>query len=298
MLPNNGSRVGLLDGRIAIVTGAGRGLGRAHAVHLASQGARVVVNDLGRTVDAGGADDVVAEITEAGGTAVANHDDVVDWDGGQRLVNAALEEFGGLDILVNNAGFLADRSVVNMSEAEWDEVTGVHLKGHFVPTRWAASYWRDQAKAGTPRQAAIINTTSTSGLLGNPGQSNYGAAKAGVAAFSQICAQELQRYQVRSNCIAPAARTRLTENAPGLAELVAKPGSDTGFDVWDPANVSPLVAWLASADCPANGRTFFIQGGTVRLMEGWRFTDSVEQESRWSPESLGDALAPLVDPRS
>lgn len=253
----------------------------------------MVVNDRG-SGDIAGADDVVAEITDAGGSGVANHDDVADWDGGQRLVQTAIDTFGGLDILVNNAGFLSDASLPTMTEAQWDEVTGVHLKGHFVPTRWAATYWRDQAKAGTPRRASVIHTTSTSGLLGNPGQANYGAAKAGVAAFSQICAQELPRYGVRSNSIAPAARTRLTENAPGLAELVAEPASDSAFDVWDPANASPLVAWLASAECPANGRTFFIQGGTVRLLDGWRFTDSVEREARWSAEDLGAALTSLL----
>ena len=284
--------MGSLDGRIAIITGAGRGLGRAHALCLADEGARVVVNDL--DADAGAAEQVVDEIRSAGGEAVANHDDVADWDGGQRLVRAAIDTFGGLDVLVNNAGVLRDRALVNMTEDEWDEVSTVHLKGHFVPTRWSATYWREQAKAGSPRSAAVINTSSTSGLLGNPGQTNYGAAKAGIAAFSAICAKELSRYGVRSNCIAPAARTRLTETAPGLSEIVAAPGDGASFDVWDPANVSPLVAYLAAADCPLNGRTLFVQGGTVRLMEGWHFTETIERERRWEIDELREALAPYA----
>jgi NAD(P)-dependent dehydrogenase (short-subunit alcohol dehydrogenase family) len=286
--------VGSLDGRITIITGAGRGLGRAHALLFAAEGARVVVNDLGAGGPSGAAESVVEEIRSAGGEAIANHDDVADWDGGQRLVAAAVDAYGGLDVLVNNAGILRDRALVNMTEQEWDEVTTVHLKGHFVPTRWAASYWRGQAKAGTPRDAAVVNTSSTSGLLGNPGQTNYGAAKAGVAAFSVICAQELSRYGVRSNCVAPAARTRLTEGTPGLSDMVAPPGDGAGFDVWDPANVSPIVAHLSEADCPLNGRTLFVQGGTIRLMEGWRFTDTVEQERRWTIDELREALAPFA----
>ena len=277
--------MGSLDGRIAIITGAGRGLGRAHALLFAAEGARVVVNDL----DA--ADPVVEEIHAAGGEAVANHDDVADWAAGERLVASAIDAFGGLDVLVNNAGILRDRALVNMSEEEWDEVTTVHLKGHFVPSRWAATYWREQAKAGTPRAASLINTSSTSGLLGNPGQTNYGAAKAGVAAFSSICAQELSRYGVRSNCIVPAARTRLTEATPGLSDMVAPPSDGAGFDVWDPANVSPIVAHLAAADCPLNGRTLFVQGGAIRFMEGWRFSETVEQERRWSVEEVAAALS-------
>ena len=281
--------MGSLDGRITVITGAGRGLGRAHALLMAAEGARVVVNDIDEADD--DVDEVVAEIRDQGGEAVANHEDVTDWEGGQRLITTAVETFGGLDVLVNNAGILRDRALVNMSEEEWDDVTNVHLKGHFVPTRWAATYWREQSKDGSPRQAAVINTSSTSGLVGNPGQTNYGAAKAGVAAFSGICAKELQRYGVRSNCIAPAARTRLTETAPGLSEIVAAPDDGAGFDLWDPANVSPLVAYLATADCPLNGRTLFIQGGTIRLMEGWHFTDSFEQEHRWTVDELRTTFA-------
>ncbi|MDE0804948.1 MAG: SDR family NAD(P)-dependent oxidoreductase, partial [Acidimicrobiales bacterium] len=235
----------------------------------------------------------VEELRAAGGDAVANHDDVTDWDGGRRLVQTAVDHFGGLDVLINNAGILRDRALVNMSEDEWDEVTTVHLKGHFVPTRWAANYWRDQSKAGTPRRGSIVNTSSTSGLLGNPGQTNYGSAKAGVAAFSSICAQELSRYGVRSNCVVPAARTRLTEATPGLSEMVAAPGDGAGFDIWDPANVSPVVAYLSAADTEANGRTVFVQGGTIRLMDGWRFASTVEREERWTVEELAGEFAAL-----
>src|SRR5215203_3683586 len=242
--------MGALDGRVAIITGAGRGIGREHALLFASEGAKVVVNDLGGAIDGSGDDrtpaqQVVDEIKGMGGEAVANADNVADWEGGQRLVNAAIEAFGDLHVLVNNAGILRDRVLVNMTEEEWDAVIHVHLKGHFVPTRWAAAYWREKSKAGEQVKASVINTSSTSGLLGNPGQSNYGAAKSGIASFSVITAQELGRYGVRVNCIAPAARTRLTEATPGLGEVVAAPSE--GFDVWDPANVSPLVAYLATA---------------------------------------------------
>jgi NAD(P)-dependent dehydrogenase (short-subunit alcohol dehydrogenase family) len=284
--------LGSLDGRITIITGAGRGLGRAHALLLASEGARVVVNDISDD-RRDNAEAVVEEIRSAGGEAVASREDVTDWEGGRRLVSVAVERFGGLDVLVNNAGIVRDRALVNMTEGEWDEVTDINLKGHFVPTRWAATYWREQAKGGSPRRASLVNTSSTSGLLNNPGQTNYGAAKAGVAAFSSICARELPRYGARTNCIAPAARTRLTEAAPGLAEIIAPPADGSGFDLWDPANVSPLVAYLATAECPLNGRTLFIQGGTIRLMEGWHFTDSIEREHRWTVDELGEALVSL-----
>jgi NAD(P)-dependent dehydrogenase (short-subunit alcohol dehydrogenase family) len=287
--------VASLDGRITVITGAGRGLGRSHALLFAAEGAKVVVNDLGSDREGAGGDptaaeSVVEEIRAAGGEAVANHDDVASWAGGQALIQAAIDTFGGLDVLVNNAGILRDRALVNMTEEEWDSVTTVHLKGHFVPTRFAAAYWRDQSKAGTPRAASVIHTSSTSGLLGNPGQTNYGTAKAGVAAFSQICAQELSRYGVRSNCIVPAARTRLTETAPGLSEIVAAPGDGGQFDFWDPAHCSPVVAYLAGADCPLNGRTMFVQGGTIRLMDGWQFGATFEQEARWTVAELHETL--------
>jgi NAD(P)-dependent dehydrogenase (short-subunit alcohol dehydrogenase family) len=281
--------MGVLDGRVAIISGAGRGLGREHALLFAAEGAKVVVNDLD-----GSQQQVVDEIAAMGGEAVANGDDVADWEGGQALVASAIDSFGRLDVLVNNAGILRDRVLVNMSEDEWDSVVKVHMKGHFVPTRWAATYWREQVKAGEAVSASIIHTSSTSGLLGNPGQTNYGAAKAGIGSFSIICAQELARYGVRSNCIAPAARTRLTEATPGLGEIVKAPEDVEAFDVWDPANVSPLVAYLATADCPFNGSTFYVQGGAVRLMEPWRMGDGVEQADRWSIDGLKEALAKLA----
>ena len=212
--------MGALDGRVAIITGAGRGLGREHALLFAAEGAKVVVNDLGGAPDGGGSDrsaaeQVVDEIAAMGGHAVANADDVADWEGGQSLITSAIDAFGRLDVLVNNAGILRDRVLVNMSEAEWDSVVNVHMKGHFVPTRWAATYWREQVKAGEEVKASIIHTSSTSGLLGNPGQTNYGAAKAGIGSFSIICAKELARYGVRSNCISPAAAHSPDRSDPG-----------------------------------------------------------------------------------
>jgi NAD(P)-dependent dehydrogenase (short-subunit alcohol dehydrogenase family) len=288
---------GALAGRVAIITGAGRGLGRDHALLFAAEGAKVVVNDLGGSAegtggDTGPAETVVAEIRAAGGEAVANTDNVADWEGGRRLVDTAIDAFGRLDVLVNNAGILRDRVLVNMSEEEWDSVVAVHLKGHFVPTRWAAAYWREQAKAGNEVKASIVHTSSTSGLLGNPGQTNYGAAKAGIGAFSIIVARELGRYGVRSNCISPAARTRLTEATPGLSEVVQAPSE--GFDDWDPANVSPLVAWLATADCPVTGQTFFARGGTINVMEPWRIGPGIQRDGRWEIGELGEALAAVL----
>jgi NAD(P)-dependent dehydrogenase (short-subunit alcohol dehydrogenase family) len=279
--------VGSLDGRVAIITGAGRGLGRQHALLFAAEGAKVVVNDVGPE-----AESVADEVRATGGEAVASTHDITSWDGGQALVALAVSALGGLDILVNNAGILRDRMLVSMSESEWDEVVDVHLKGHFVPTRFAAAHWRERAKAGDEQQASIIHTSSTSGLLGNPGQTNYGAAKAGIGAFSIICAQELARYGVRSNCIAPAARTRLTEATPGLGEMVAAPAD--GFDVWDPANVSPLVAYLATSDCPITGRTFFTQGGTVRVMEPWHMGKRIERDDRWTIDDLAKELPRIL----
>jgi NAD(P)-dependent dehydrogenase (short-subunit alcohol dehydrogenase family) len=291
--------MGALDGRVAIITGAGRGIGREHALLFASEGAKVVVNDLGGDIDGTGDDRAPAqlvadEIKAMGGEAVANVDNIADWEGGQRLINTAVEAFGELHVLVNNAGILRDRVLVNMTEDEWDAVIHVHLKGHFVPTRWAAAYWREQSKAGKEVKASVVNTASTSGLLGNPGQTNYGAAKAGIASFSGICAQELIRYGVRSNCIAPAARTRLTEATPGLGEIVKPPEDVSKFDVWDPANISPLVAYLATESCPANGKTFFIQGGTVRLFQPWTMTETIEKQDRWTVGELETEMKKLI----
>ena len=286
-----------LDGRVAIITGAGRGIGREHALLFAREGARLVVNDLGGAndgagVDATPAEEVASEIRASGGQAIANGDDVADWEGAQRLVNAAVGEFGDLDVLVNNAGILRDRVIVNMTEAEWDAVVAVHLKGHFAPTRWAAAYWREEHKAGRGKPRNLVHTSSTSGLFSNPGQANYGAAKSGIATFSQIAAKELQRYGVVSNCIAPGARTRLTLATPGLEQIMT-PKTD-GFDEWDPANVSPLVAYLSTADCPFNGETFFVQGGVVKRVRSWEMAETIEQQATWTVDGLRDALAPLA----
>jgi NAD(P)-dependent dehydrogenase (short-subunit alcohol dehydrogenase family) len=291
--------MGALDGRVAIITGAGRGLGREHALLFAREGAKVVVNDLGGAADGSGGDttpagEVVQEIEAMGGEAVANGDNVADWEGAQHVINSAIERFGDLDILVNNAGILRDRVVVNMTEEEWDAVIAVHLKGHFAPTRWAAAYWREQHKAGVTKPRNLVHTSSTSGLFSNPGQANYGAAKSGIATFSQICAKELVRYEVKSNCIAPAARTRLTLATPGLGDVLKEPEEEGAFDVWDPANVSPLVAYLAMADCAFNGETFFVQGGTVKRVRSWEMAEGVEQNARWDVKALGDALRPMA----
>ena len=291
--------MGALEGRVAIITGSGRGIGREHALLFAHEGAKIVINDLGGAIDGSGDDrtpaqQVVDEIKEMGGEAIANADNVADWEGGQRLINAAIEAFGDLHVLVNNAGILRDRVLVNMTEEEWDSVIHVHLKGHFVPTRWAAAYWREQTKAGQPVKASVINTSSTSGLLGNPGQTNYGAAKAGIAAFSQICAMELERYSVRVNAIAPAARTRMTEATPGLGDIVQAPDDPGKFDIWNPANISPLVAWLATEDCPASGKVFFVQGGKVQNFQPWTLTESIDKDDRWTIAELQTEMKKLV----
>ena len=283
--------MGALDGRVAIITGAGRGLGREHALFFASEGAKVVVNDLGGDAHGEGADatpaqQTVADIVAAGGDAVVNGDNVADWDGAQRLVRQAVETFGDLHVLVNNAGILRDRVIINMTEAEWDAVIAVHLKGHFCPTRHAATYWREQTKAGKEVQASIIHTSSTSGLFSNPGQANYDSAKSGIATFSQVCAKELVRYGVRSNAIAPGARTRLTLETPGLGDMVKPPDDLGAFDIWDPANVSPFVAYLATADCPFTGETFLVQGGVVQRAKSWSTAEKIDKGDRWTVAEL------------
>jgi len=291
--------MGALDGRVAIITGSGRGIGREHALLFAQEGAKVVINDLGGAIDGSGddrtaAEQVVDEIKAMGGEAVANADNVADWEGGQRLIQTAIEAFGDLHILVNNAGILRDRVLVNMTEEEWDSVIHVHLKGHFVPTRFAASYWREQTKAGNTVKANVINTSSTSGLLGNPGQTNYGAAKAGIAAFSVIAAMELERYGVRVNAIAPAARTRMTEATPGLGEVVKAPEDAAKFDIWDPANVSPMVTYLATESLPFTGRVFFVQGGKVQNMTPWQMADVIDKNDRWTVAELENEVKKLL----
>jgi NAD(P)-dependent dehydrogenase (short-subunit alcohol dehydrogenase family) len=281
--------VDTLAGRVAIITGAGRGIGREHAILFAKEGAKVVVNDLGGNPDGTGADvapaqQVVDEITAAGGEAVANHDDVADWEGAQRLINQAVDTFGDLHVLVNNAGILRDRMLANMSEEEWDAIMRVHLRGHFCPTRWAAAYWRDQSKAGTEVRRAIVNTSSTSGLFGNRGQTNYGAAKTGIATFSIIADAELARYGVRVNAIAPAAATRLTATVPRDRPQEAPP--EDQWTPMHPANISPFVAYLATESCPIHGRVFFVQGGDVFLFKPFSIVDQISKEGFWSVEEL------------
>jgi NAD(P)-dependent dehydrogenase (short-subunit alcohol dehydrogenase family) len=285
---------------VAIVTGAGRGIGREHALLLAAEGASVVVNDVGRSLDGEEAtettaEQVVAEIVASGGRAVANSSDVSNWDQGGEMIDLAVDTFGRLDILVNNAGIVRDAVLINMTEAEWDSVLAVNLKGHFVPTRWAANYWRSESKAGRDVTARLVHTSSGSGLSGNPGQANYGSAKAGVAALSLICAKELSRYGVHSNCLVPTARTRMTEATPWLSERIKAPADSAAPDPWDPANMSPIVGYLAMSDCPFNGCTFSVRGGNIRLMNTWGVGDGVKKaEGRWTVAELVDQLGPLA----
>lgn len=290
--------MGICEGRVCVVTGAGRGIGREHALLLARHGAKVVVNDLGGSMDgtgesAGPAHEVVAEITAAGGTAVANGDDISTWEGASRLIETAVDTFGSLDVVINNAGILRDRMLANMTEDEWDAVIHVHLKGHFVPTRFAAAYWREKAKAGETVNASIINTSSTSGLFGNAGQTNYGAAKSGIASFTTILQDEIGRYGVRCNAIAPAARTRLTMTIPGAADRMS-PTTD-GWDPSDPMNISPFVAYLATESCRIAGKVFFVRGGEVHLFKPWSIVDAVTKDGYWELDELAAAADKWAD---
>src|SRR3954454_12365075 len=282
-----------LDGKVAIVTGAGRGIGREHALALARSGAKVVVNDLGAALSGEGHDDtpaqqVVQEIEALGGRAVANDANVADFEGAARMVDQALEHFGRLDILVNNAGILRDRMLVNMSEAEWDAVINVHLKGHFAPTRHAAAHWRELSKAGEEVRARVINTSSPSGVFGNIGQANYGAAKAGIAALTVIAAQELHRYGVTVNCLAPNARTRMTEETFDMG------APDEGaFDPLDPANMSPVVVALCADEAQnTTGQAFHVWGSAVNALQGWTAGELFDTEGRWEADAL---LQELLD---
>ncbi|MFE9121165.1 SDR family oxidoreductase [Streptomyces sp. NPDC007172] len=289
---------GLCEGRVVVVTGAGRGLGRAHALAFAEQGARVVVNDLGVSLDGGGssagpAQAVVDEIRAAGGEAVAHGGDIATTEGAASLVRAAVEEFGALHTLVNNAGFLRDRTLVNLDEDDWDAVMRVHLKGHFLPLKHAASYWRAEAKAGREIAARVVNTSSGAGLLGSVGQGNYSAAKAGIVGLTLVAAAEMGRYGVQVNAIAPAARTRMTEGT--FAETMAAPDDADAFDAMAPENVSPLVVWLGSAASEGvTGRVFEAEAGRITVMEGWRPGQTSDKGSRWTPREAGEAALKLL----
>jgi NAD(P)-dependent dehydrogenase (short-subunit alcohol dehydrogenase family) len=281
----------MLQGRVAIITGGGRGIGREHALLFGSLGASVVVNDLGGASDGSGSDTSAAqavadEITATGGRAVANTDSVASFEGAKAIVDQAVSAFGDLHVVVNNAGILRDRMLVSMSEKEFDDVIAVHLKGTFSVTRHAADYWRERAKSGSITDRAIVNTSSGAGLHGNIGQTNYSAAKAGIAAMTVVNAMELNRYGVRANCIAPVARTRLTLQTPGMGDSMQQ-------HVFDPENVSPLVAVLASESCPFNGQVFSVYGGSVGIYAGWSIAESVETDDRWTAETLAAAMDKL-----
>jgi NAD(P)-dependent dehydrogenase (short-subunit alcohol dehydrogenase family) len=287
---------GICEGRVVIVTGAGRGIGRSHALAFARQGARVVVNDVGGSLAGEGsestpADEVVATIVEAGGEAIANRDDVSTWDGAALLVAAAVDKWGRLDTLVNNAGIVRDRMIVSMGEDDWDGVQRVHLKGTFATTHHAANHWRDRSKAGDKVEARIVNTSSGAGLAGSVGQANYSAAKAGIAAFTLVAAVELGRYGVTVNAIAPSARTRMTETA--FVEMMARPTE--GFDAMDPDNISPLVVWLGSDDSAGvTGQVFELAGGQVSVAQGWLPGPSADKGDRWDPAELGPVVRRLL----
>ncbi|MFO7280277.1 MAG: SDR family oxidoreductase [Thermoanaerobacterales bacterium] len=286
---------GICEGRVVIVTGAARGIGRAHALEFARQGAKVVVNDVGVELDGTGgsraaAQQVVDEITAVGGEAVASTDDVADWEGARSLVRTALDAFGRLDVVVNNAGIVRDRMFVNCGEDEWDAVIRVHLKGHFAVARFAAEHWRALAKAGEPVDARIVNTSSGAGLMGSVGQAAYSAAKAGIATLTLVQAAELGRYGVTANAIAPSARTRMTETV--FSEKMAPPADPDAFDAMAPENVAPLVVWLGSPQSAhVTGRVFEVEGGKVSVADGWQHGPAIDKGARWDPAELG----PVVD---
>jgi NAD(P)-dependent dehydrogenase (short-subunit alcohol dehydrogenase family) len=287
--------VGLLEGRVAVITGAGRGIGREHALLFAKEGAKIVVNDLGGSnagegADSGPSHDVVDEIIAAGGAAVASTENVATWSGAESVVLQAIAEFGRLDVLVNNAGILRDSFIAGMEESQWDAVIAVHLKGHFAMLRHAAAYWKAQSKAGDQPNAAVINTASGSGVtIPNAGQANYGSAKAGIAAMTLIAAEELERYGVRVNAIAPIARTRLTLATPGMGSLMAEP-EEGELDLFSPANISPLVAYLATEKCPITGKVYAVQGGAISALSGWHDTETIETDGAWQIDDIAARL--------
>ncbi|MFK0249006.1 SDR family oxidoreductase [Amycolatopsis azurea] len=288
--------MGALDGRVAVITGAGRGIGREHALLFAREGASVVVNDLGGANDGSGADtgpaqEVVDEIRAAGGKAVANTANVAEWTGAEELVAQAVGEFGRLDVVVNNAGILRDAFLAGLEESQWDSVIAVHLKGHAAVLRHAAAYWKAASKAGEPVAGSVINTASASGTtLPNAGQANYGAAKAGIAALTLVAAEELERYGVRVNAIAPIARTRLTLATPGMGAIFAQEVEEGEFDAFSPANISPLVAYLATEKCPLTGKVYAVQGGAISELAGWHDVKVIETEEAWAIDDIAARL--------
>jgi len=287
--------MGICDGRVVIITGAGRGLGREHALAFAAEGAKVVVNDVGASLQGDGNDmspaqEVVDLIRANGGEAITNGDDIADWEGAGRLVQSAIDTFGGLDTVVTNAGIVRDRMFVNMSVDEWDAVIRVHLRGTFCPVKHAVDYWRAESKAGRPREGRVVTTSSGAGLHGSIAQTNYSAAKAGIATFTINIAAELGRIGVNANSIAPSARSRMTEEA--FAEMMAKP--ETGFDAMDPANISPLVVWLGSGDCNVSGRVFECAGGLISLADGWQVGAEFDKGSKWEPSEIRAVVDDLV----
>ena len=288
--------MGALEGRVAAITGAGRGIGREHALLFASEGAKVVVNDLGGAGDGTGSDasaaqQVADEITAAGGEAVANTEDISSWSGAESLVAQAVDTYGQLDVLVNNAGILRDAFLASMTEEQWDAVIQVHMKGHFCGMRHAAAHWKERSKAGEDVKASLINTASASGTyLPNAGQVNYGAAKAAIAAMTLVASQELGRYGVRANALAPAARTRLTEDVPMIGDMMKPPSDEDAFDVFAPEHVSPLVAHLASEDCQITGKLFAVQGGMIAEVDNWSVGESQTTDGPWSIDLVAEKL--------
>ncbi|MCX4388126.1 SDR family NAD(P)-dependent oxidoreductase [Micromonospora peucetia] len=291
--------MGALQGRAVVVTGAGRGLGREHALLAAAEGASVVVADTGAAADGTGSDPsvieaVAAEITTAGGQAVASTADVATTEGARELLTLARDTYGRVDGLVNNAGILRDRMFVNMSEDDWDAVIRGQLRSTFAPCRVFADHWRTESKAGNQPVASIVNVSSTSGLIGAVGQTNYGAGKAGIAALTVILAEEIGRYGVRVNAIVPVARTRMTQDLPGIGEMVAAPADPAAFDVYHPGNVSPLVAWLLTADAPVTGEVYYAKGGEIRRFAPWSYDWTVDKGARWSVEDIAKEMATRV----
>ena len=291
-----------LEGRVAVITGAAGGLGREYARLFAAEGARLVLNDIGAARDGSGNDpsvvaDLVADITATGADAVGNAEDITTMQGAERVLEQALDTYGEVHALVNSGGLLRDRMFVNMSEEEWDAVIRGHLRAHFCPSRILSAHWRDRSKAGDPVKASIVNTTSNAGLFSQSGQSNYAAAKAGIAGLTITLAEELARYGIRVNAISPAARTRMTTEVPGMAEMVAAPQSDDEFDVYHPGNVAPAVAWLSTADCPLTGGVLYAQGGEIRVLEGWHYVETLDRGRRWTVDELSEDLAAVVADR-